>query len=88
VREPLAWFAWQMAQQLDVNDHKDGWGGMSASRLLVRLKQETKELERAIMGTTPMSERRQWERIVEEAADVANFAMMIADNARSLCEPP
>lgn len=68
---PLAWFANAMQKELDNNSHKGGWSSMSQQWLLRRLRQETKELERAIA---------KGKNVVEEAADVANFAMMIADN--------
>ena len=67
----LAWFTNAMQTELDNNRHKGGWGSMSQKWLLRRLRQETKELERAIA---------EGKNVVEEAADVANFAMMIADN--------
>jgi NTP pyrophosphatase (non-canonical NTP hydrolase) len=64
-------FAGEMQRQLNENCHKRGWHGMSNAWLLMRLTQETRELQRAI---------KTGKHIVEEAADVANFAMMIADN--------
>jgi len=78
LRQPLAWFANAMEHQLQANDHKTGWQGMTDRQLLNRLKQETTELERAIESGKS---------VVEEAADVANFAMMIADNFTDRAEP-
>jgi len=72
MRPPLAWFANEMERQLEANDHKTGWKDCHLKQLLRRLKQEVGELERAIEKANPD--------VVEEAADVANFAMMIADN--------
>ena len=71
MRGEVAWFAQEMEGQLQENDDKNGWEVMSAKWLLNRLKQEVGELKRAIEKKT---------NVVEEAADVANFAMMIADN--------
>jgi len=72
MRPQLAWFANEMERQLEANDHKSGWQYYTLKQLLRRLKQEVGELERAInVGKLD---------VVEEAADVANFAMMIADN--------
>jgi NTP pyrophosphatase (non-canonical NTP hydrolase) len=79
LRDELAWFAQQMERELRDNDWKDHWSTCSQRWLLNRLKQETAELERAL--TTGRE-------IASEAADVANFAMMIADNARRLREDP
>ena len=67
----LAWFTNEMQSKLDANSHKSGWHSCTQQWLLNRLRQETKELERAIAKD---------KNVVQEAADVANFAMMIADN--------
>jgi NTP pyrophosphatase (non-canonical NTP hydrolase) len=72
VRPVLAWFANEMEKKLGVNDHKSGWEGMTYPQLIRRLRQELGELERAIAKGKPG--------VIGEAADVANFAMMIADN--------
>lgn len=71
LRPQVLWFANEMERQLQANDHKTGWDRMAARQLLNRLKQETIELGRAIESG---------KNVAEEAADVANFAMMIADN--------
>jgi NTP pyrophosphatase (non-canonical NTP hydrolase) len=77
VRSEVAWFAEIMEQKLSENDHKAHWSGFGYGWLLHRLRQETGELERAInLGKCDA------EQIAREAADVANFSMMIADNAR------
>jgi NTP pyrophosphatase (non-canonical NTP hydrolase) len=75
-RLEVLWFADRMENELRANDHKDGWGDLSERWLLNRLRQETKELQRVLGEGVPA------DRIISEAADVANFAMMIADNAR------
>ena len=72
LRDPLARFVVEMERQLRKNDHKGHWSGCSQRWLLNRLKQETAELERALDSGKG---------ITAEAADAANFAMMIADNA-------
>ena len=74
LRPALASFADLMEEMLQENDHKGGWQYDSSKALLRRLKQETAELQRAIERDAPTDE------IAREAADVANFAMMIADN--------
>lgn len=63
-----------MEAQLAANGHKSGWENMSSKWLLNRLRQETGELRRAI------EERRPAVEIWSEAADVANFAAMLAAN--------
>ena len=72
-REIVYNFAKIMENKLKQNDYKGGWSNCDIKWLLSRLKEETVELEQAI-------ENKSKENIVKEAADVANFAMMIADN--------
>jgi NTP pyrophosphatase (non-canonical NTP hydrolase) len=72
IRPAVQWFAQQMEAKLRKNDHKGGWEGMTLSRLMSRLDDEVGELYRALSADT---------NVIEEASDVANFAMMIADNA-------
>ena len=71
MRETVHWFANEMEFQLIENDHKSGWRGLTNAWLLNRLRQEVGELERAVI---------EGKNVIEEAADVANFAMMIAAN--------
>ncbi len=83
-------FAENMQHKLDKNKHKecpkmnpDGkgrtWKDCDLSWLLYRLRQETLELESALYNTDR-------DLVIEETADVANFAMMIHDNV-SACKP-
>lgn len=69
----LIWFAREMEKRLEANDHKTGWGSCSLQYLSMRLTQERRELERAIKN-------KDIKNVIEECADIANFAMMIADN--------
>lgn len=78
LRASVAWFAEAMEEQLVANDHKSGWDDLSLPRLLQRLEQEAGELRRAIAASPGKNST---QRIIQEAADVANFALMIADNA-------
>jgi len=68
-------FAEDMERKLKANDHKGGWLFTDTMLLLTRLEQEVVELRQAYMNN-------EWERIVDECADVANFAMMIATQYR------
>lgn len=77
---PVLGFAVAMQKELDENDHKRGWQGgrgnpgCNYGYFIKRLKQEIGEVERAIKANKPTKT------IISECADVANFAMMIADN--------
>lgn len=78
-------FAVLMEQALRDNEHRGGWDGCDADWLLTRLDEEARELhacktqaaqESAGDGHWLRDVRRQ---IADEAADVGNFAMMVAD---------
>jgi len=72
LRPSVREFARQMELQLRANDWKDGWQGMAWDELLGRLVEEAAELEQAILAGSP-------EDVSREAADVGNFAMMLAN---------
>ena len=85
MREVVQWFGERMEEELSKNDHKRGWYGETPGWLFRRLRQELDELGRALRGTRHMrsiTTEQQANEIIAEAADVANFAMMIADKAR------
>lgn len=63
-----------MKQKLRENEHKGYWDKTSLLQLAKRLEEEVEELNDAILTKGPVE-------IVREAADVANFAMMICSNA-------
>lgn len=68
-------FATEMEAKLDANRHKgdrQGWLSCTPHSLLTRLKEEVQELEDAMRDG-------RFESAKGEAADVGNFAMMIAD---------
>ena len=80
------WFTEEREKKLAANDHKGGWEDEDVSWLFKRLEEEVKELGRvldkadAIFSNCPDTEF--IPEIISEAADVANFAMMIADRIR------
>jgi NTP pyrophosphatase (non-canonical NTP hydrolase) len=80
VRQVVRWFAEEMEKKLQENDHKVHWSDCDMDYLMSRTEQELDELLKAIVdlkfgiGTS--------EDVIKEAADVANFVMMIADNSR------
>ena len=89
IREQVRWFSEQMESILRANDDKGGWEGCSADYLLSRMQEELEEMiEKAseIGWDVFMCVRADKEKIddlIRECADIANFAMMIADNARN-----
>lgn len=82
-------FADRMEAKLRANDHKPDWRQQRFSYLLARLGQEVAELEEALRAVAEASAANRTlaetfglcEAVADEAADVANFAMMIADNS-------
>ena len=87
MRQQVEWFANQMENKLMENDHKGGWVDCDPLWLLKRLREEVGELERELFKTCSCRgcadcnhlNMPNKDRVVREAADVANFAMMIAD---------
>ncbi len=77
VRPSVAWFAEQMEAKLRENDHKAGWLTQHPVILLDLLRGEVRELRNAVGDNLKTLDS---DEVVREAADVANFAMMIADN--------
>lgn len=76
LRPTVRRFAEVMEQKLRDNHHKGGWDDCRPLDLLKRLFEEADELEGAIRDH---GEEWNGHVVAREAADVANFAMMIAD---------
>lgn len=74
-REEVRKFAHAMEYKLAANDHKGGWEESPIPKILSRLRMEVEELAQAIEDGNDID-------IILEAADVANYAMMAAHNAR------
>ena len=68
-------FAFAMEKKLRENDNKGGWKNCSWSYLQHRLNEELKELDFEVAFGTPLS-------TLLEAADVANFLMMMVDKKK------
>ncbi len=89
LRSEVNRFAKLMERKLRANDHKGGWERETTAYLSRRLGQELKELRGAVArlngSTDPTPE--QVATVGKEAADVANFAMMIADVCGALTPP-
>lgn len=72
-------FADLMEARLRANDHKPGWKGDDPWSLMDRLFQEARKLGSELLPHPGVKLAVRRARIGAEAADVANFAMMIAD---------
>jgi NTP pyrophosphatase (non-canonical NTP hydrolase) len=82
-------FADDMQRQIEANSYKGGWKKEPIGWLFDRLRQESDELlieirkfEDSWMERDKKILIQLRKSIITEAADVANFAMMIADNLR------
>lgn len=73
MRPELAMFAQYMEHKLKLNDHKGGWEKCTIEDLFNKLRREVDELEVAIKEEPSLN-------VAFEAADIANFAMMITWN--------
>lgn len=80
-RVAVAAFSAHMLDRLDANNHKGHWSVVPWRHLLKRLRHE---LEHELVSELekPAGERSA-ARVLHEAADVANFALMIGHNAAS-----
>lgn len=89
----LAWFVEQMKAKLDKNLHKGGWCSVSTYALYTMLHKEIEELDSAVkaffveqgFGRDTSFEAAH---VVEECADIANFAMMLADRTALIYQLP
>ena len=83
LRESLSWFAEEMERVMRENDHKHG---IATDNLFNNMVREVFELNREMHYANPkyMNCVPQLfaEAIIKEAVDVANYAMMIANNYR------
>ncbi len=89
VRPEVAAFALLMEAKLREKDHRGGWDECTTAWLMSRLREEAKELAGELSRRTDFDgEEDRWARLIgREAADVANFAMMIADVCGALAAP-
>ncbi len=77
IRVPVLKFAFEMERKLRINSGKGGWQDCDNDYLLSRINDELFELKACI------NEKKVKRAIINECADVANFAMMIADNQKN-----
>ena len=76
LRPEVLAFAHVMETRLRANDHKRGWKDADPMWLRRRVNDELREMDAELWRTGALPDR---ERIVEEAADAANFLMMLSD---------
>lgn len=72
-RSEVLWFANRMEEKLRANDARGGWNRDATTHLMLRMYTQFADLKEAV-------EKQDHKAAISEAADIANFAMMIADN--------
>lgn len=78
LEDPFIFFISRMRLKLSNNSHKGHWRNDNLMALRQRLLEELLELDEALGAVNPIAIN-----IADECADIANFAMMIADNVRN-----
>lgn len=81
-KEDLEWFVTEMEAKLDENNYKGTWKNDNIFSLFNNLYEEFEELEHEI-DQLECGNIDALLKIIKECADVSNFAMMIAERAKS-----
>ncbi|NRF91492.1 hypothetical protein HQN89_10720 [Paenibacillus frigoriresistens] len=79
MREQVKWFAEKMESRLAENDHKTGWEDCEREFLLQRLESNFHDLWAGLQAHGSFFDA---ERVIRKATNIANFSMMVADQAR------
>jgi len=89
VRPSVSRFAEAMEFVLRCNDHKTGWQELCNECLIERMEDEFKELHEEFFHRTDYKtpDLPDINRMLLEAIDIANFAMMLFDNNRKHYNP-
>lgn len=90
-RSEVLAFALLMERELRANDHKSGWKDDTPRSLAARVLEEADELAQVVAERVGLSDQFRGintEQVSEEAADVANMAMMVADVCGALSPLP
>ena len=89
MRAVIKWFGMRMENKLKENDHKGGWMNCNFKSLFKRMRIESDEILEAYYFQRMQRDWGNWkidedsaQELIDECADVANYAMMIADNCK------
>jgi NTP pyrophosphatase (non-canonical NTP hydrolase) len=79
-------FTIDMKYKLRLNNHKGHWKDQDFTHLLMKLNGEVSELVEALkpIQKSGRFDQKVFMDIIHECADVSNYAMMIADNAKRM----
>jgi hypothetical protein len=81
-RSEVQWFSGEMERALRDNDYKRGWQDKDHQYLLSKLQKAIERIKHEINDLDPNSGKPCEILVIKEAVHAANYAMMIADNAR------
>lgn len=81
-RDTIQWFATNMEVRLRVNSEKGGWKCLPTDWLIARIERHLATLRSAVTQTNDQKPRTNAAEITRIATDLANYAMMIADNCK------
>lgn len=89
VRKEVEWFASVMEGVLQDNDERGGWSKCSMFWLLERIEEQVKSAREAVVELSVkrfegLEAGNEFRVLIKEAADIANFAMMVADRAQKI----
>ena len=82
IKIAVPWFSREMESELTKHVDRPGWKREAFNFLYGRLCEEVIELDKALFENGRAIRKKNSKQIVKECADVANFAMMIADNIK------
>lgn len=75
IRPELGWFAEQMEKQLTENEHKGGWLSSREDYLIAELERSLRRIKSSNIASVEYTRK---------CANIANYAMMLADKDRQL----
>ena len=81
VEPRLRWFVRQMKEKLKQNEYKSDWRKLSTKKNMKAIKDELRELSFELFGYDENFNN--GDSVIDECADVANRAMMLADLVKS-----
>lgn len=82
IKLALDWFPKKMKDELMKHLNRPGWKKASFHMLFQRLLEEVIELDNVMFTRGNEVRKMDKDRAIRECADIANFAMMMADNLR------
>ena len=80
IYKTLLWFCEQMQKALNKNSYKGGWKGCGTEYLFEKLTEEYEEV--MVYSRQSLIDKNIKKKLTAECADLANIAMMLADEVK------